>query len=83
MVTLSLSIMRKIPSNYSWLKQVSFLDRKKEPAKMSSYEVRCPSHTEDVARILLDLLRQGPPGGILQWCGREKLSKGSPHCRKI
>ena len=47
------------------------------PAKMSSYEVRCPSHTQDIANILLDLIRlsPSPPGRIFHWCGREKLSK--------
>ena len=52
--------------------------RKKEvPAKMSSYEVRCPSHTRDIANILLDLMRlsPSPPGRVFHWCGREKLSK--------
>ena len=49
--------------------------RKKVPVKMSSYEVRCPSHTRDVARILLDILRQEPTGGVYHWCGRDKLSK--------
>jgi len=49
--------------------------RSGQPAKMSSYEVRCPSHTLDIARILLDLVRKSPDGGIYQWCGMEKLSK--------
>jgi len=44
-------------------------------AKMSSYEVRCPSHTKDIAKILWDLVRKSPEGGIYQWCGLEKLSK--------
>ena len=49
--------------------------RSGKKAKMSSYEVRCPSHTQDIARILLDIVRRTPPGGIYQWCGLEKLSK--------
>jgi len=49
--------------------------RSGKPAKMSSYEVRCPAHTQDIARILLDLIKKSPDGGIYQWCGLEKLSK--------
>eukprot|EP00092_Neocalanus_flemingeri_P025613 GFUD01027768.1.p1 GENE.GFUD01027768.1~~GFUD01027768.1.p1 ORF type:complete len:294 (+),score=81.21 GFUD01027768.1:32-913(+) len=49
--------------------------RSGKPTKMSSYEVRCPSHTQDIARILLDMIRKSPEGGIYQWCGLEKLSK--------
>merc|ERR1719309_53231 len=46
-----------------------------KPTKMSSYEVRCPSHTQDIAKILLDLIRKAPEGGVYQWCGFDKLSK--------
>jgi len=46
-----------------------------KPAKMSSYEVRCPSHTQDIAKILLDLITKAPEGGVYQWCGFDKLSK--------
>jgi len=49
--------------------------RSGKQVKMSSYEVRCPSHTKDIARILLDMVRKSLPGGIYQWCGLEKLSK--------
>ena len=57
---------------------------KEVPAKISSYEVRCPSHTGDIANILLDLIRlsPSPPGRVFHWCGREKFSKWEM-CRLI
>jgi len=49
------------------------------PAKMSSYEVRCPSHTRDIAEIVRDLVARSEAGvrisGVYQWSGLEKLSK--------
>ena len=32
--------------------------RRGAPATVSSYEVRCPSHTRDIARILRDLVSE-------------------------
>jgi len=49
--------------------------RNGKPCSVSSYEVRCPSHTRDIARILLELIIKNPPGGVYHWCGLEKLSK--------
>lgn len=48
-----------------------------QPSKVSSYEVRCPAHTKDIARILADLVTKQPraEGGVYQWSGLEKLSK--------
>jgi len=45
--------------------------------KVSSYEVRCPAHTKDVANIVLDLAKRLPnvEGGVYQWSGLEKMSK--------
>lgn len=47
------------------------------PAKISSYEVRCPAHTKDIANILLDIGNriQDIQGGVYQWSGLEKVTK--------
>lgn len=46
-------------------------------ADVSSFEVRCPAHTRDIASIVLDLVTREEElkGGIYQWSGLEKLSK--------
>jgi len=51
--------------------------RSGKPTKMSSYEVRCPAHTKDIANIILDLIKLSPEpeGGIYHWSGLEKFSK--------
>jgi len=50
--------------------------RDKKPAQISSYEVRCPAHTHDIAKILLDMANKtNIKGGVYQWSGLEKLSK--------
>jgi len=48
-----------------------------KPANLSSYEVRCPAHSRDIARILGDMIGRLPglQGGVYQWSGLEKLSK--------
>ena len=76
-------IVLRIPVLYGGVKTLSesavtvLLDviRKGVPAKMSSYEVRCPSHTRDIASILRDLVLKNPDGGVYHWCGLEKMSK--------
>ena len=47
---------------------------------MTSYELRCPSNTADIGRILLDLAGLVEEGGrevsgVYQWSGLENLSK--------
>jgi len=51
--------------------------RARKEVGVSSWELRCPSHTRDIAHILLDLLLLCPPPEptIYQWCGMEKISK--------
>lgn len=50
--------------------------RSGKPAKISSYEVRCPAHCNDIARILADMAgRRDEMVGVYQWCGLEKMSK--------
>lgn len=52
--------------------------RSGKSAKISSYEVRCPSHCSDIAKILADLARRNDleeVSGVYQWCGLEKMSK--------
>lgn len=50
--------------------------RDKKPSKISSYEVRCPAHTNDIANILLSMANNKDiKGGVYQWSGLEKLSK--------
>lgn len=53
------------------------LVRKGVAATVSSYEVRCPAHTGDIARIVRDMVtrEQALEGGVYQWSGLEKLSK--------
>ncbi|XP_023324458.1 methionine adenosyltransferase 2 subunit beta [Eurytemora carolleeae] len=57
------NIVLRIPVLYGNVKNLqesaltSLLDTVKsgKPGKISSYEVRCPAHTDDIAKILLDL----------------------------
>jgi len=51
--------------------------RSGKPATVSSYEVRCPAHTSDVASILADMVTLAPTlaPGVYQWSGLEKVSK--------
>jgi len=51
--------------------------RSGKPATVSSYEVRCPAHTCDIASILADMvtLPSPLPPGVYQWSGLEKVSK--------
>ena len=64
-----------VSSNIALLRQVG----------VSSWEVRCPSHTRDIARILLDLLLRcpSPESTIYQWCGMEKISKAQIWMAKV
>jgi len=58
------------------------LRNRKTPVSLSSYEVRCPAHTRDIAKILgeiaagLDSLQ----GGVYQWSGRERWTKWDIVC---
>jgi len=49
----------------------------KTPVSLSSYEVRCPAHTRDIAKILGDMAArlEGLEGGVYQWSGRERWTK--------
>jgi len=53
------------------------LRNQKTPVSLSSYEVRCPAHTGDIAKILGDMAaRLGSlQGGVYQWSGRERWTK--------
>ena len=44
----------------------------KTPVSLSSYEVRCPAHTGDIAKILGDMAARldSLQGGVYQWSGR-------------
>ena len=44
----------------------------KTPVSLSSYEVRCPAHTGDIAKILGDMVARldDLEGGVYQWSGR-------------
>jgi len=78
-------IVLRIPVLYGNVKNLqesaltTLLDtvRNGKDTKVSSYEVRCPAHTRDIASILLDIgsKLQDIKGGIYQWSGLEKLSK--------
>ncbi|XP_054929584.1 methionine adenosyltransferase 2 subunit beta-like isoform X2 [Dermacentor andersoni] len=53
-------------------------DRSKH-VKASDYEIRYPSHTEDIAFIVVQLAERGRKdrsvSGVYQWCGLEPLTK--------
>ena len=58
------------------------LKNSSSPATLSSYEVRCPAHTGDIAKILVDMVKQlyNLEGGVYQWSGRcLPRSKASEH----
>ena len=48
------------------------LKNSNSPATLSSYEVRCPAHTGDIAKILVDMVKKldNLEGGVYQWSGR-------------
>ena len=48
------------------------LKNQKTPVSLSSYEVRCPAHTGDIAKILGDMAAKLDclEGGVYQWSGR-------------
>jgi S-adenosylmethionine synthetase len=79
------NIILRIPVLYGNVKNLKesaltvLLDtvRSGNPAKISSYEVRCPAHTKDIASILLDMgnMLDKIKGGVYQWSGVERLSK--------
>jgi len=53
------------------------LKNQKTPVSLSSYEVRCPAHTGDIAKILGDMAAKLDclEGGVYQWSGRERWTK--------
>jgi len=53
------------------------LKNSSSPATLSSYEVRCPAHTGDIAKILVDMVKKldNLEGGVYQWSGRERWTK--------
>ena len=52
-----------------------------KPCEMSDYEIRRPSHVNDIAKIVHDLTEKlvkkdkEMPKGIYQWCGIEPMTK--------
>merc|ERR1719362_1826048 len=51
------------------------------PCEMSDYEIRRPTHVNDIASIVYDLSQmliepgENVPSGIYQWCGLQPLTK--------
>ena len=52
------------------------LKNSEKSVEMSDYEIRRPSHVQDIASILHDLCQKiDSVEGIYQWCGKEPLTK--------
>lgn len=54
------------------------------PSKVSDYEIRYPSHTRDIASIVVQLAKRrlldSGVAGVYQWCGSEPLTKYQMVC---